>query len=261
MVDDRAPLGLLIAALGAAVLAVSVFLPWYGVSITASGAASAQQELSTVAQQYGNASFQTGASQFGAEFSSLAGRQLATVSAQGVPSARVVLLKGIERGAFVFYTNYFSRKGRELETRPQACAVFLWSDLERQVRIEGSVEKVTPQESDAYYGTRPLGARTALGGPVTGAGLQLNEHGAGGRIGTASDRARQDEEGGKLGQELASGGGHVSEHLLARKLRHPLVDHEQTDGAAAHRKLADRLERLDSGCGGHDAVLLAVART
>jgi pyridoxamine 5'-phosphate oxidase len=84
---------------------------------------------------------------------------LATASAQGVPSARVVLLKGVERGAFVFYTNYFSRKGRELETRPQACAVFLWSDLERQVRIEGSVEKVTPQESDAYYGTRPLGAR------------------------------------------------------------------------------------------------------
>src|SRR5213082_1961171 len=84
MVDDRAPLGLLIAALGAAVLAVSVFLPWYGVSITASGAASAQQELATVAQQYGNTAFQTGASQVGAEFSALAGRQLATVSAHEV---------------------------------------------------------------------------------------------------------------------------------------------------------------------------------
>jgi hypothetical protein len=84
MVDDRAPLGLLIAALGAAVLAVSVFLPWYGVSITASGAASAEQELATVAQQYGNTAFQTGASQVGAEFSSLAGRQLATVSAHEV---------------------------------------------------------------------------------------------------------------------------------------------------------------------------------
>jgi hypothetical protein len=81
MVDDRPPLGLLIAALGAAVLAVSVFLPWYGVSITASGAASAQQELAGVAQQYGNTTFQTGASEVGAEFSSLAGRQLATVSA------------------------------------------------------------------------------------------------------------------------------------------------------------------------------------
>jgi hypothetical protein len=84
MVDDRAPLGLLIAALGAALLAVSVFLPWYGVSITASGAAAAQQEIAAVAQQYGNASFQTGASQVGAEFGSLAGQQLATVSAHDV---------------------------------------------------------------------------------------------------------------------------------------------------------------------------------
>ena len=84
MDDDRAPLGLLISALGAAVLGISVFLPWYGVSITASGAASAQQGLASVAQQYGNASFQTGASQLGAEFSSLAGRQLTTVSAHQV---------------------------------------------------------------------------------------------------------------------------------------------------------------------------------
>lgn len=81
MVDDRAPLGLLIAALGAAVLAVSVFLPWYGVSITAAGAASAKQELASEAQQYGNTTFQTTASALGAGFSSLAGRQLATVSA------------------------------------------------------------------------------------------------------------------------------------------------------------------------------------
>ena len=84
---------------------------------------------------------------------------LATVSEDGRPAARIVLLKGIERGAFVFYTNYFSRKGRELEKRPRACAVFLWSDLERQVRIEGQVEKTTAEESDAYYRSRPLGAR------------------------------------------------------------------------------------------------------
>jgi len=84
MADDRAQLGFLIAALGAAVLAVSVFLPWYGVSITASGAASAQQQLATVAQQYGNTTFQAGATQLGAEFSSLAGRQLTTVSAHEV---------------------------------------------------------------------------------------------------------------------------------------------------------------------------------
>ncbi|HEY7422400.1 MAG TPA: hypothetical protein VH541_10355 [Gaiellaceae bacterium] len=84
MVDDRAPLGLLIAALGAAVLAVSVFLPWYGVNITASGAVSAQQGLSAVAQQYGNADLQSEASQIGAAFDSLAGRQLVTVSAHEV---------------------------------------------------------------------------------------------------------------------------------------------------------------------------------
>ena len=81
MADDRSQLGFLVAAAGAAVLAVSVFLPWYGVSVTASGAASAQQELSTVAQQYGNTTFQAGANELGAQFSSLAGRQLATVSA------------------------------------------------------------------------------------------------------------------------------------------------------------------------------------
>jgi hypothetical protein len=84
MVDDRAPLGLLIAALGAAVLAVSVFLPWYGISITASGAASAQQELAAAAQQYGNTTLQTQAGAIGAEFGSLADRQLATVSAHDI---------------------------------------------------------------------------------------------------------------------------------------------------------------------------------
>jgi pyridoxamine 5'-phosphate oxidase len=84
---------------------------------------------------------------------------LATVSASGAPTARVVLLKGLEHGGFVFYTNYHSRKGRELAAQPLACLVFLWSDLERQVRIEGRVEQVSPQDSDAYYAGRPLGAR------------------------------------------------------------------------------------------------------
>ena len=84
---------------------------------------------------------------------------LATVTPAGAPSARIVLLKGVERGGFVFYTNYLSRKGRELDTSARACLLLLWSDLERQVRIDGAVEKVTPAESDAYYATRPLGAR------------------------------------------------------------------------------------------------------
>ena len=84
---------------------------------------------------------------------------LATVGADGAPSARVVLLKGIEGGGFSFYTNYRSRKARELEARGTACLVFMWSELERQVRIDGRVERVSAAESDAYYASRPLGAR------------------------------------------------------------------------------------------------------
>jgi len=84
---------------------------------------------------------------------------LATVGADGAPSARVVLLKGIEGGGFSFYTNYRSRKARELEARGTACLVFMWSELERQVRIDGRVERVSATESDAYYASRPLGAR------------------------------------------------------------------------------------------------------
>lgn len=84
---------------------------------------------------------------------------LATVSRDGLPAARVVLLKGVERGGFVFYTNYRSRKGREIAERAQACLVFMWSELERQVRITGGVEKVDGADSDAYFVTRPVGAR------------------------------------------------------------------------------------------------------
>ncbi len=84
---------------------------------------------------------------------------LATVSAEGKPDARVVLLKGVEGGGFVFYTNYHSRKGRQLAARPDACLVFLWTQLERQVRVEGQVEKVSATESDTYFSGRPAGAR------------------------------------------------------------------------------------------------------
>jgi pyridoxamine 5'-phosphate oxidase len=84
---------------------------------------------------------------------------LATVTPAGAPSARIVLLKGVEDGGFVFYTNYRSRKGRELAARPAACLVFQWSDLERQVRIDGAVQRVSAAASDAYYASRPLGAR------------------------------------------------------------------------------------------------------
>jgi pyridoxamine 5'-phosphate oxidase len=100
---------------------------------------------------------------------------LATVTAAGAPSARIVLLKGVERGGFVFYTNYLSRKGRELAKSARACLLLLWSDLERQVRIDGAVEKVTPAESDAYYATRPLGARLSAWASAQSAAVPSRE--------------------------------------------------------------------------------------
>ncbi|HEX4879700.1 MAG TPA: pyridoxamine 5'-phosphate oxidase [Limnobacter sp.] len=84
---------------------------------------------------------------------------LATVNAQGKPAARIVLIKGVDERGFVFFTNYDSRKGQELAANPCAALLFHWTELERQVRVEGVVEKVSPEESDAYYMSRPLGSR------------------------------------------------------------------------------------------------------
>jgi pyridoxamine 5'-phosphate oxidase len=84
---------------------------------------------------------------------------LATVDKTGRPANRIVLLKGVDPRGFVFFTNYESRKGRDLATNPGAALTFLWKELERQVRIEGIVEKVTAEESRAYFETRPLGSR------------------------------------------------------------------------------------------------------
>jgi pyridoxamine 5'-phosphate oxidase len=84
---------------------------------------------------------------------------LATATRDGRPSVRLVLLRGYDERGFVFFTNYESRKGRELEANPQAALVFFWQGLERQVRIEGRVEHVSARESDEYFQTRPPGAR------------------------------------------------------------------------------------------------------
>jgi pyridoxamine 5'-phosphate oxidase len=84
---------------------------------------------------------------------------LATVGASGRPSTRVVLIKGVDERGFVWYTNYESRKGQELDVHPWAALQFHWVELERVVRIEGRVEKTSAQESDAYYATRPLDSR------------------------------------------------------------------------------------------------------
>lgn len=84
---------------------------------------------------------------------------LATATRFGQPCARIVLLKAFDEEGFVFYTNYDSRKGNELEENARACLLFYWSAVWRQVRIEGSVERVSEAESDEYFQSRPLGSR------------------------------------------------------------------------------------------------------
>jgi len=84
---------------------------------------------------------------------------LATTDKSGHPSARIVLLKSFDDQGFVFFTNYNSRKGQELAGNPRACLLFYWSPLWRQVRIEGTVEKVSAEESDQYFHSRPFGSK------------------------------------------------------------------------------------------------------
>jgi pyridoxamine 5'-phosphate oxidase len=86
---------------------------------------------------------------------------LATAAPDGSPSARMVLLKGADEQGFVFFTGYGSRKGGELEANPRAALLFHWAPLGRQVRVEGPVERVGADESDAYFATRPRGAQLA----------------------------------------------------------------------------------------------------
>ncbi len=86
---------------------------------------------------------------------------VATVDADGRPSARVVLLRGHDARGFVFFTNYDSRKGRDLAVRPVAALLFFWPALERQIRIEGAVARLDDAESDAYFASRPRGHRVS----------------------------------------------------------------------------------------------------
>jgi len=84
---------------------------------------------------------------------------LATAGSDGRPAARMVMLRGFDRRGFVFYTNHQSRKGRQLEQNPRAALVFHWPELHRQVTVEGIVQRVPREESEAYFRTRPLGHR------------------------------------------------------------------------------------------------------
>ena len=84
---------------------------------------------------------------------------LATATTGGIPSARIVLLKGVSKEGFMFFTNYESSKGKQLAENPKAALVFFWKELERQIRIEGTVEKVSEQESKSYFSSRPVASK------------------------------------------------------------------------------------------------------
>ncbi len=94
-----------------------------------------------------------------AEIGEVNAMTLATASADGMPAARIVLLKGFSQEGFVFFTNYESFKGQQLAENPRACLVFFWKELERQVRITGIIQKVPAAESDAYFVSRPIGSQ------------------------------------------------------------------------------------------------------
>lgn len=108
---------------------------------------------------------------------------LATAGADGAPDARIVLLKGFDERGFVFYTNYASDKGRDLAENPRAALAFFWPQLERQVRIEGDVERVSREDSRAYFDSRPLGSRI-------GATLSRQSRVVGGRAELEAEFAR-----------------------------------------------------------------------
>ncbi|MEI6585825.1 MAG: pyridoxamine 5'-phosphate oxidase [Sediminibacterium sp.] len=94
-----------------------------------------------------------------AEIEEVNAMTLATASLQGIPSARIVLLKGYDQNGFVFFTNYNSQKGKDIAENPYASLVFFWKELERQVRIDGRIEKIHASESDAYFQSRPASSR------------------------------------------------------------------------------------------------------
>lgn len=162
---------------------------------------------------------------------------LATASGDGAPSARMVLLKGLEEGEFVFFTGYVSKKAAELGQNPRAALLFYWDPLGRQVRVEGTVRRVSAVESDAYFATRPRGAQLAAAASRQSAVL--------------SNREELDERVAELEERYAGGEVPRPEHWGGYSLAPELYEFWQHREDRAHDRLRYRrpgrdwiLERL-----------------
>ncbi|MDR5892549.1 MULTISPECIES: pyridoxamine 5'-phosphate oxidase [Halomonas] len=163
---------------------------------------------------------------------------LATVDSQGLPHARVVLLKGVDEQGLVFYTNYHSHKGSELTNVPHAALVFWWPSLARQVRIEGSVEQVSAEESDAYFSSRPrasqLGAWIATQSVVIPDRTWIEER---------QSRFEQAYEGQEIPRPVHWGGYRVLPTMIEfwqgqPSRLHDRIRYEQRDGQWQHFRMA-----------------------
>ncbi len=160
---------------------------------------------------------------------------LATVDESGRPSARIVLIKGADERGFVFFTNYESRKGRELAHNPNAALLFYWIELERQVRVEGRIEKTSEEESDRYFASRPLGSRIGAWASEQSAVIESR----------ALLEAREKEIGARLRREPAAPaalGRLPSRAELDRILAGPPVAAPRPPAVYARRRVGERLE-------------------